>query len=194
MKCRYTTSCDHSARKLQGLRGQPRVRARQHLTVTDAEGLDPALLPQSQRDEEAQLHELLLAEVAMQLGPQRVVRQVRVPQDCAGPPQGGFLAFVEGVRGLKLEQLEVLIFCETFLSGPDRSLIASVAAIDGLRNVDAAHLLDRVVADAVSKNGIPSLGEGAQHRRHVRPDGLALGPRGPVDAGVLEITGELGIG
>jgi hypothetical protein len=65
--------------------------------VADAEGLDPALLTQSKRDEEAQLYELLLAEVAMQLGPQRVVGEIRVPQNGAGPPQGGLLAFVEGV-------------------------------------------------------------------------------------------------
>ena len=115
-------------------------------------------------------------------------------EDGACPPQGGFLSFVEGVRGLKLEQLEVLLFCKAFLSGPDRSLIASVAAIYGLGDVHAAHLLDRVVAHAVSKDGIPSLGEGAQHRRYVRPDRLALGPRGPVNAGVLEIAGELRVG
>ena len=46
--------------------GEAGVRVPEHLTVADAERLDPALLPQGEGDEEAELDELGLAEVPVQ--------------------------------------------------------------------------------------------------------------------------------
>jgi hypothetical protein len=51
--------------------------------VADAEGLDPALLTAGQSDEEAELDELRLGEVFMELAPQLLVGDVRVPDDGA---------------------------------------------------------------------------------------------------------------
>jgi hypothetical protein len=41
--------------------------------VADAQRLDPALLPQRQADEEAQLYQLLIAEMRVEFLPERVV-------------------------------------------------------------------------------------------------------------------------
>ena len=51
----------------------------QHLAVADAERLDPALLPERQRHEVAELDDLLLAEVLAQAGPDRLVGALGVP-------------------------------------------------------------------------------------------------------------------
>src|SRR4051812_15953394 len=67
---------------------EPRGVLGQHLAVPDAERLDPALLAEGQRDEEAQLHQLRDAEVLMQLRPQRVVGNVGIPDDRAGVGEG----------------------------------------------------------------------------------------------------------
>src|SRR6266545_6348280 len=52
--------------------------------MPDPERLDPPLLPERQRDEEPQLHQLRLAEVPVQPRPERIVGEVRVPDDGAG--------------------------------------------------------------------------------------------------------------
>ena len=63
--------------------------------MADAERLDPALLPQGEGDEEAELDELGLAEVTVERLPQRVISEIRVPDDGARPSERRLLAFVE---------------------------------------------------------------------------------------------------
>jgi hypothetical protein len=63
--------------------------------VADAECLDPALLPQREGNEEAELDELGFAEVPVERLPQRVISEIRVPDDGARPAQRRLLPFVE---------------------------------------------------------------------------------------------------
>ena len=117
--------------------GEAGLGSRQHLMVADAERLDPALLTAGEGDEKAQLDELRLAEVQVQPAPQRVVCDPGVPDDGAGIGERGLLAFAETVRVLEVQELRVLLFGDGLLSRPDRSLDASILALDGFGNVDA---------------------------------------------------------
>jgi hypothetical protein len=78
--------------------GQPRIRVREQLVVADPERLDPPLLPECQRNEEAQLYQLRLGEVPVEFLPESVVREARVPDDRARVCERGLLAIVEPVR------------------------------------------------------------------------------------------------
>ncbi len=100
--------------------------------MTDAERLDPPLLPAGQRDEEAELDELLLGEVLVELDPQLVVCDLRVPDDGAGVTEGRLLALAVPVRGLELEQVGVILFGEPLPSSLDGPLRPSVVALDRL--------------------------------------------------------------
>jgi hypothetical protein len=100
--------------------------------VPDAERLDPPLLPAGQRDEEAELDELLLGEVLVELAPQLVVCDLRVPDDGAGVAEGRLLPLAVPVRGLELEQVGVILFGEPLPSSLDGPLRPSVVALDRL--------------------------------------------------------------
>lgn len=159
--------------------------------MADSQGLDPALLAERQGDEETELNQLRLTEVEMQLFPKGVVGEVRVPRDRARPGERRLLPLVEPIGCIKLEQLEVLLLGEASLSGPDRTLSASVLAVDRFRDVNAAKLLDLMVANPVAKDGIPRFRERPEHIGNVRANRLALGTRRPVLARMLEIAREL---
>ena len=119
--------------------------------VADAEGLDPPLLPERQRDEEAELHQFGHREVAVQLIPQRVVRDAGVPNDGAGIGQGRPLARCEAVGFVEVEEFIVLGFGEPLPSSLDGPLDPSVFAVDRFGNVDPAELFERVVQNAVAE-------------------------------------------
>jgi hypothetical protein len=125
--------------------------------VSDAERLDPALLPERERDEEPQLDQLGHAEVRVELLPERVVRYFGIPDDRAGVRQRNLFTLAELRRSGELEQIVVLIFTEAFPSSLDGALDPSVFAVDRLRYVDATQLLDTMVTDAVPKSEIPRL-------------------------------------
>lgn len=78
--------------------------------MANPEGLDPALLTASEGDEEAQLHELGLCEMAMEVGPELVVGDVGIPENGAGVAKSGLLPLVETIRILKLKKLVVVGF------------------------------------------------------------------------------------
>ena len=63
--------------------------------MPDAERLDPPLLPQGQCDEEPELDELGNREVRVELFPQRIVGDLRIPDDRARIGQRDFLALAE---------------------------------------------------------------------------------------------------
>src|ERR1051326_2744561 len=65
----------------RGRRRQACGRFCERLVMADAERLDPALLPERQRDEKAELDQLRDAEVLVQFCPQRVVGDIGVPDD-----------------------------------------------------------------------------------------------------------------
>ena len=58
--------------------------------MTDSQRFDPALLSQGERDEEAQLNEFFSREVPMQLLPEYVIGNFRIPDNRAGIGQRDF--------------------------------------------------------------------------------------------------------
>jgi hypothetical protein len=58
--------------------------------VAEAQSFDPALLPQGERDEEAQLNEFFSGKVLMQLLPEYVIGNFRIPDNRAGIGQRDF--------------------------------------------------------------------------------------------------------
>lgn len=86
-----------------------------------------------------------------QLRPQRVVGNIRVPDNSARISQRRLLPFGKFVGTLKIKKLVVLGFGESLPPTLDGSLNASILAVDRFGNIDAAHLLDLVLQDTVSK-------------------------------------------
>jgi hypothetical protein len=174
--------------------GEAAGGAGEDLIVADAKRLDPALLAEREADEEAELNELGIGEVLVQLRPQRIVSEVGVPDDGAGVGQRGFLALAEVIGLLEVQQLGVFLLRDASRSGPDRPLDPSVLALDALRDVDAAELLELGVEHTFAEGGLPGLGEGADDGGDVGADSLALRPGRAMQAGVLQIAEDLGIG
>ncbi len=77
-------SCDADTR------GQPGGGIAQDLSVAEAQSFDPALLPQGERDEEAQLNEFFSGEVPMQFFPECIIGNFRIPDNRAGIGQRDF--------------------------------------------------------------------------------------------------------
>ena len=123
--------------------------------MADAPRLDHALLPVRERDERAELDDLLLAEVLAQASPERAVDAFRVPDEVARVEERGLLPLGERVRALELEQLAVVRLVQ-LVSRPERPLRASVLAADRLRDVDAAELLQRVLDDPLPEDPAPA--------------------------------------
>jgi hypothetical protein len=71
--------------------------------VADAQRLDPALLAAGEGDEKAELDELSLAEIRVQLLPERVVGYAGVPDDGAGIGERDLLAFGEAIGVLEIQ-------------------------------------------------------------------------------------------
>ena len=75
----------------------------EHRSVADAEGFDPALLAQSERDEEPKFDQLGNGKVLVQFLPKRVVGDLGVPGNGAGIGQRHFFTLGELVRILEVE-------------------------------------------------------------------------------------------
>jgi hypothetical protein len=98
--------------------------------VADAQRLDPALLAAGEGDEKAELDQLSLAEVLVQLLPESIVGDAGVPDNRARVRERGLLALGEAIRVLEMQELLVLLLGDGLLSRPDRSLDASILALD----------------------------------------------------------------
>src|SRR5262245_23049319 len=149
----------------------------EHGAVIDAEGFDPALLAEREADEKTEFNQLRNGEMSMQLLPQLVIGDVRVPGDGAGVSERDFFPLGEFLRVGEIEQLVVFFFRESLPSSLDGTLHASIFAVDRLRDVDAAELFKGVVDDALAKGQLPGLGEGADDVGDVGAHGLAFRPR-----------------
>src|SRR5206468_11329670 len=156
--------------------------------------LDPPLLPQRERDEEAELDQLGVREVLVQLRPQRLVRDLRVPDDRARVGEGHLLTLGEFRRIGEEQEIVVFLFRQPFPSGLDGALYPSVLALDGLGDVDAAELFDGMIADALPERQLPGLRERADHTRVVGADRLALRPGRPFATRALQIAQDLRVG
>src|SRR5262249_25952851 len=94
----------------------------------------------------------------------------------------------------EIQEVVVLLFRQPLPSGLDGALYASVFALDRLRDVHAAELLDRVIADALAERQLPGLREGADHARVVGANRLALRARRALAARAVEVAESLGVG
>ena len=106
--------------------------------MLDAEGFDPALLAEGEADKKTEFDQFRNREVAVQLRPQLVIRDVCVPNDRTGVSQRDFFPFGEFVGIGEVEEFVVLRFDETSPSSLDGALHASILTIDRLRDVDSA--------------------------------------------------------
>src|SRR5581483_12215431 len=88
------------AHRLRCLRAQTHRRLGKHVAVLDAERADPALAARDVADERAELDELRLGEMRVQIAPHRVVRARRIPADRVGVAKRNALALGEARRGL----------------------------------------------------------------------------------------------
>src|SRR5439155_16441222 len=107
--------------------------------------------------------------------------------------QRDLLALAELRRVGEVQEIVVLLLGEPFPSGLDGALHASVLALDRLRHVDAAELLDRVVAESLPERELPRLRERADHAGIIGADRLALRPRRALVPGALEVAEDLRI-
>src|SRR4029079_1926640 len=123
--------------------------------VAHAPRLDDALLSVREADERAELDDLRLAEVRAQARPERVVDAFGVPDEHARVQERGLLALVEAVGALELEQLAEVLFGRRPLPARESPLRPSVVAVDRLRDVDPAELLERVVEDPLPEDALP---------------------------------------
>jgi hypothetical protein len=87
----------------------------------------------------------------VQLFPQRVVRDIGVPDDCAGVGKRRLLSLAKFVGTFKVKELVVFGFGESLPSTLDGPLDPSVLAVNRFGNIDAAHLLNFMLQDTVSK-------------------------------------------
>ncbi len=124
---------------------------REYLPMPEAQGFDPPLLAQRQRDEEPELDQLRDREVPVKLRPQRVVRDLRVPEDRARVGESGLFALREPAGVREVQELIVFRFREALPSILDGPLHASVLSLDGLGNIDATDWLCAIGHDVRRK-------------------------------------------
>src|SRR3954468_11913063 len=177
----------------RGFRAQPDRRLCEHFAVPDAECADPALPARDVADERAELHELRLGEVRVQLVPQRVVGERGVPADRVGVAERHALALREERRRLVGVEACQLVLGGGLLSRPDSALVASVVALERLRHAQTAELFQVQVNDPALEEPLPGVEERAQNLRLARTDRLDLGSRRAVQHRVLERGAQLGI-
>src|SRR5918999_1523321 len=158
--------------------------SRHDLVVVDVEEPQPRLLAEREPYEAAQLDQLGLAEVGVEALPEGVVR-VAGPDDRLGVGERGLLPLVIALGRLEVQQLVVLPLLEPRLAAALGALVAAVLALDAVRDVDAAQLLDGVVDNALAEQVAPGVGERPEGGRHMRANRGALRPRRPLARAAL---------
>lgn len=78
--------------------------------MADAQCLNPPLLATGQRNEESQLHQFWLGEMRVQLLPQFIVGDARIPKNGTCVAQCRLLAVVEPVSIFEPQQIVVVTF------------------------------------------------------------------------------------
>src|SRR5690242_1875078 len=166
--------------------GHRGVGSGQHLVMFDVEEAQPALLAHRERYEAAELDQFGLGEVPVKPLPQRVIG-LQAPRDRLRVGQGGLLALAEPRRALEVEQVVVLSLAQALRPGLLRTLVPAVLALQRAGHVDAAELLDGVIADAAAEDRLPRSRERPEARRNVRPHRRALRPRGALAPASLHL-------
>src|SRR5258708_22257821 len=128
----------------------------------------------------------------MQPFPERILG-LEVPGDCFGISQRGLLARAVAIRGLEIQELEVIVLDHPSPGRLDRALVPAVLALDRFGDVDAAELFDAVIEHSVVEHVAPRLGEGPEDGRHVGSDRLTLRARSALASTPLQLFQDLGI-
>ena len=144
--------------------------------MINVEQAQPALLAVSKADGAAEFHQFGLAEVAVHAPPETVVG-VGAPDDGFGIGERGFLAFTVVGGFFKIHQVIDLSLLQPGLLAFDRTLVAAEFANHCARHVEPAHLLDRVIKNAVAKYIVPGIGEEPEAGRHMGAHGGAFRSR-----------------
>ena len=144
--------------------------------VLDIEQAQPALLSHGQGDEIPDLDQLRLAEMLVQARPEGVVHR-QIPGNGLGIGERGLLALIVTRRALEIDEVAVVLLDHALFCCLDRALVAAELAQHRARDIDPAQLLDGMIRHAVLEHIAPAVGEGPEHRRHVRADRLALRAR-----------------
>src|SRR5918992_2467948 len=93
---------------------------------------------------------------------------------------------------VEVQQLVVLALLEPRLPAALGALVAAVLALDAVRDVDAAELLDGVVDDALAEQVLPGVGERPEGGRHVRANRGALRSRRALTRAALHLGAHVG--
>src|SRR5262245_43239448 len=128
--------------------------------------------------------------MAMQPLPERVVA-VEVPGDRLGVSERGLLALAVARRLLEVEQVHHVILDYAGAGGLDRALVAAVIALHRARHVQAAQLLDGVVAHAAVEEIAPGVRECPERRRHMRAHCRALRARSALAPAAVHLLAHL---
>src|SRR5204863_8194350 len=92
------------------------------------------------------------------------------------------------------EKVAVVVLHEALLPRTEGALRASVLALDRLRHVDAAQLLERMLDEAVPEDAVPRVRERLRDGGYVGTDRLRLGPRRAVAPREVEVVAQLVVG
>ena len=144
------------------------------------------MLTHGQADEKSQLDDLRRFKMRVQSGPQ-LVAGLQPPGDGLGQTQSGFLARRETLGFVKLQQGQHIVFDHAQSLRLHRALVAAVIAIDRLRHIQPANLLDGVVANALHKGVVPGVGKRPEHRRYMGADGVTLRAGRSIAGGTLKL-------
>ncbi len=90
--------------------GQTYLSVTQYFAMADTQCLNPPLLTTRQRNEESQLDQFWLGEMRVQLLPEFVISDARIPQNGTGVAQCRLLAVVKPVRIFESQQIVVVTF------------------------------------------------------------------------------------
>ncbi len=156
--------------------------------MANSQRFDPALLTEGQRNKEAEFNEFRNCEMPVQFFPQRVIRDIGVPDNGARVRERHLLSLGKLVRAFKVEKVVILGFGESLPSTLDGPLDSSILAVDRFGDVDAADFLDAMFEDAVSKCEVPRLRESPDDVGVVCPDRLAFGAGRAFPARPFEVS------
>src|SRR5439155_3873822 len=94
---------------------------------------------------------------------------------------------------LESEKLGVVVLGQALFPPTEGALRASVLALDRLRDVDAAELLQRMLDDAAPEDPVPGMHECLRDRGNVEADRLGLRSRCADATRLLQVAHELWI-
>jgi hypothetical protein len=146
-----------------------------------------ALLPHGQSYEESQLRELLFIEMFIKRFPLALI-QICTPGDGLSERKGGLLTLIVSCRLFKIQQILHVFFHQNRSEGFRGPLIAAVRAIHRFRDIQAAKLLHRMVADSIYKGVVPRVCKRPKNGWNIRTYCMAFWPWRSLFSRALEFS------